>query len=237
MGNNPSGHATMNPAIAGARNYYRWLYRVLRPRLGAKILEIGPGWGQMAELLVADGREYRAVDTDAGVIENLRKKDPGAAENFICGDITAAETAGKVPPGGADTVLLMNVLEHVQDDAAFLRKIRARFPGCRVVLQLPALPALYGRMDREAGHFRRYTAESAKAALLAAGYVPEEVFYFNFIGAITWFFSSRVANLPLGTEGTGRFITLNDRFVIPLSFIFEPFTRKVAGQSVIAVGR
>ena len=236
MKNNPSGYSTMSPALAGARNYYRWLYRLLAPRLGQKVLEIGPGRGQMAGLLTAGGRDYWAADTDAGVIENLKAAYPAAAARFICGDITSAEAAARVAPGGIDTILMMNILEHVEDDVAFLKTLRQRFPGCRGVLQLPALPALYGRMDREAGHYRRYTAAGARRALLAAGYRPEEVFYFNFIGAITWFISSRIAGFSLQSGAAGRCIGLNDRFIIPLSFIFEPFTRKLAGQSVIAVG-
>jgi len=191
----------------------------------------------MAELITAGDREYWAADIDGGVIEGLKKKYPAAAARFVCGDITSARAAAAIPPGGVDTILMMNILEHVEDDAAFLRDLRARFPGCRIVLQLPALPALYGRLDREAGHYRRYTAASAKAALLAAGYSPETIFYFNFIGAVTWFISSRIADFSLKSGAVGRFIRLNDRFIIPLSFLLEPFTRKLAGQSVIVVGR
>lgn len=227
----------MNPEIAGSRNYYAWLFRTLAPRLGRKVLEIGPGWGQMGALIAASGRDYRAVDTDPGIIENLRRGAPAAAGRFVCGDITAPGTAALFPAGSVDTLLLMNVLEHIKDDVSFLSSLKSRFPGCRLVLQLPALPALYGKLDEEAGHYRRYTAGGARAALLAAGYLPEEVFYFNFIGALTWFASSRLAGFRLNSGGTGRAIRFNDKFIIPVSFLLEPLTRRLAGQSVIAVAR
>jgi len=227
----------MHPAIAGSGNYYAWLFRTLAPRLGQRVLEIGPGWGQMQALITASGRTYRAVDTDPGVIENLIEKNPAPPGSFICGDITEAETAALFPPGSVDTLLLMNVLEHVENDTAFLAKLRALFPGCRLVLQVPAFPALYGRMDKEAGHYRRYTAGSAAAALKAAGYAAQEIFYFNFVGAVTWFVSSRLAGFTLNSGETGRAIRFNDRFIVPLSFLVEPLTRRLAGQSVIAVAR
>lgn len=234
---NPSGRDTMSQEIAGSRNYYDWLFRTLAPRLGRKVLEIGPGWGRMGELIAASGRDYRAVDTDPGIIENLRRGAPEATGRFICADITAAETAALFPAGSVDTLLLMNVLEHIEDDVSFLKSLKASFPGCRLVLQLPALPALYGKMDEEAGHYRRYTARGARAVLMDAGYLPDEVFYFNFIGALTWFVSSRLAGFRLNSGGTGRAIRFNDKFIIPVSFLLEPFTRRLAGQSIIAVAR
>jgi len=227
----------MNPAIAGSRNYYDWLFRTLSPLLGRKVLEIGPGWGQMHDLISASGRDYWAVDTDRGVIDALRSRNPARADRFIHGDITTTAVRERLAPGSVDTLLLMNVLEHVEDDVSFLRALKTGFPDCRLVMQLPALPALYGRLDKEAGHYRRYTRATAKMTLASSGYAAEQIFYFNFVGALTWLASSRLAGFSLNSGGTGRAIRFNDRFIIPVSFLLEPFTRRLAGQSVIAVAR
>ena len=54
--------------------------------------------------------------------------------------------------------MLSNVLEHIEDDAAAVRRFRSVLPeGGRLVILVPALPALYGSIDEAIGHFRRYT--------------------------------------------------------------------------------
>lgn len=227
----------MAPAIADAGNYYRWVFSAVERFLGRAVLEIGPGWGRMVSLVEASGRSYRAVDIDEQVIRDLKARFPRKEERFTLGDISSRGTAEKLAGAGIDTILMMNVLEHVEHDGAFLRGLKTNFPGCRVVLQLPALPALYGRLDRDAGHFRRYTARSARAALEAAGYAPEEIFYFNFLGAITWFLASRVAGFSLDSNAVNNAVNFNDRFLVPISLALDPLTRRLAGQSVIAVAR
>lgn len=233
----PAGLSTMSPGIREARNYYRWLFREIGPRLGRNVLEIGPGWGQMLESVSASGRGYWAVDSDAGVIESLKTSYPACAHRLFHGDIAAPGTAALLRGAGVDTVLMMNILEHVERDSDFLSSIRTSFAGARLVIQVPAMPALYGRLDREAGHYRRYTRASLVKTLEKAGYAAEECFYFNFLGALTWFLAARLAQAELGSRSTGRMIALNDRLLIPVSPLLEPLTRNFLGQSLIAVAR
>src|SRR5439155_1584785 len=92
-----------------------------------------------------------------------------------------------------DTVVCANVLEHVADDAASLRAMRALLaPGGRVVLIVPALHALYGTIDAAIGHHRRYTREEIDAKLHAAGLEVEHVSYFNLLGMVGWWLNARV---------------------------------------------
>lgn len=233
----PSGLSTMSPGIREARNYYEWLFRVIGPRLGRNVLEIGPGWGQMLENVSSSGRGYWAVDNDEGVIARLKASYPAAASRLFHGDITSPDTAALFRGAGLDTVLMMNILEHVENDSDLLRSIRASFTGARLVLQVPAMPALYGRMDKEAGHCRRYTRASLLETLEKAGYAAEECFYFNSLGALTWFLAGNLARTALDSPSTGRMIAFNDRVLVPLSPFFEPFTRNFLGQSLIAVAR
>lgn len=83
--------------------------------------------------------------------------------------------------GAYDFAMLIDVIEHVEDDAAFLQAAgRHVKPGGVVLVNVPALSMLYGPYDRAAGHLRRYSAASLRSALERAGLVPEAVTYWGF---------------------------------------------------------
>ncbi|HTD26018.1 MAG TPA: methyltransferase domain-containing protein, partial [Candidatus Elarobacter sp.] len=132
-----------------------------------------------------------------------------------------------------DTVVCANVLEHVADDAASLRAMRALLaPGGRVVLIVPALHALYGTIDAAIGHHRRYTREEIDAKLHAAGLEVEHVSYFNLLGMVGWWLNARVLKRR---SVPGLQARLNDRLV-PLLRL-ERRLKPPIGMSLLAVGR
>jgi SAM-dependent methyltransferase len=228
------GLSTMSPAIEDAANYSAWLFDALRPSLGREVLEIGPGYGGVARRLVDAGIGYRAVDADSSVIEKLRPLLSIPAERLIVGDVTKPDVAEGFRSAGVDTVLLVNVLEHIEDDQAFLRAAARCAPGGRLVLFVPAMPSLYGSFDSQAGHFRRYGRSGLADLLTAAGFRLRTLSYFNAVGAASWLLSARVLKMPLSSEGTASSIRLYDRFVIPAARLLDPVLSLFAGQSLIA---
>jgi SAM-dependent methyltransferase len=229
-----SGLSTMSSAMEDAAHYSDWLFDALRPRLGREVLEIGPGYGGVASRIVAAGIGYRAIDSDASVIEQLRPRLPVPSERLAVGDVTRPEWAERFRQDGVDTVLLFNVLEHIEDDTAFLRAAARCAPGGRLVLFVPAMPCLYGTFDSQAGHYRRYSPGALKDVLLKAGLRMRTLSYFNAVGAVSWLLSARILKLPLNSAGTNRSIRLYDRFVIPTARLLDPALRLFAGQSLIA---
>jgi SAM-dependent methyltransferase len=132
-----------------------------------------------------------------------------------------------------DTVVCANVLEHVADDAASLRAMRAVLaPGGRVVLIVPALRALYGTIDVAIGHHRRYSRAEIDAKLRAAGLEVEHVSYFNLLGVAGWWLNARVLRRR---SVPGLQARLNDRLV-PLLRL-ERRLKPPIGMSLLAVGR
>ena len=112
------------PSQRKAKNYYKWIYSVIRSYTGKHILEIGPGHGNMAELLIDDCDSYAASDIDAGVITFL--KDKFAIESkayFGIGSVSDNSWSHYLSAHAVDTILSLNVLEHIEDPDSFIKQI------------------------------------------------------------------------------------------------------------------
>jgi SAM-dependent methyltransferase len=109
-------------------------------------------------------------------------------DNVVCWDagyaaerIATMPTAPRLsyvaaaPEGPFDLVLLLDVIEHVQDDAALLREVLARLrSGGTAIISVPAWPWLYGLHDVHLGHCRRYSPAAARKLLSTAGLEVEQ---------------------------------------------------------------
>src|SRR4030095_16649601 len=127
---------------------------------------------------------------------------------------------------------------HIDDDVGALRAMRgivAARQGC-VVLQLPAHPWLYGRLDALAGHRRRYTARSIRERLLEAGLDVSLVKYFNRFGVLPWWVNGRLKP-RLDSALVGAQVRLFDRYLVPVSRALDAVVPLPFGQSLIAVGK
>jgi SAM-dependent methyltransferase len=224
----------MTAEMAHVSHYYRWIFDTIRPRLGARVLEVGPGYGNLAALILGDGRDYLGVDLDGPTIERLRETLDGA--RLLHGDICQAAVQAEVRAFAPDSVVSFNVIEHLADPAPLLRALAAVAPGAALILFVPALPVLYGTLDEQAGHFRRYTMAALRAALDGIADI-EELDYFNGLGAFAWFVAARVLRLPLNGEATSQSISLYDRLCVPVARRLDPLTRRFFGQSILCHSR
>src|SRR5205823_594100 len=92
-----------------------------------------------------------------------------------------------------DSIVLSNVLEHIEDDAGALRRFRQILaPGGRVIVLVPALPAIFGAIDEAVGHFRRYTKTGLSLLIESEGFEVEHLEYMNVAGIAGWFVNGRV---------------------------------------------
>jgi SAM-dependent methyltransferase len=236
----PAGVATLE-VMSAAPRYNAWMAGVIAPFVGRRILEVGSGIGNMSAYLL-ERRPERLVLTDTDPwyrhqvttrfadraevrVDTLTLPDPGAAARFAADRI--------------DTVVALNVVEHIEDDLGALGTIRGiltagrqdgRTAG-RAVILVPALQSIYGQLDRELGHYRRYSRASLGSAFRTAGLRVETMFWFNRVGVVGWWFNGRirkVGQMPLGQ--VRRFDALVPVLrlegILPLPF----------GLSLIAVG-
>lgn len=175
-----------------ATRFNDWMAGVLRPKLGDRVLEIGAGIGNLtAKLCQRDA--YFVSDVDGPYCLHLERRFAGRpGVKVIQADLSRA--ADFTPLREAvDTVVCLNVLEHIDDEKTALANLRSALaPGGRLLLLVPNLPWAYGSIDAMAGHKRRYTREGLEAILGAAGFSVEEIIDFNRVSLPAWIWNGKV---------------------------------------------
>jgi SAM-dependent methyltransferase len=216
--------------LATAHRYRRYLHGLVAPYLGRSVLEVGAGLGDFsAQLLDRD----RLVVNDNDPI-CVRALDERFGERPGIEVLPADVLKLKVEPP-VDSVVALNVLERMDDDVAALRSMaRAALPGGRVLLIVPAFPSLAGAFDDALGHLRRYTPDSLRAAVEAAGLIPEVIRPVNLLGGLAWWAAVRV-----GRQGrpTPALVNLYDRMVVPAERALERRVQPRFGQSILCVAQ
>lgn len=222
-------------SLSYASNYQAFLADLigphLRPELGEGTLEIGAGHGDLSARW-AEAGSVLATDVSDSCLEVLESRFSGDARVSVSRlDITE----DPLPPGAFGAVVMVNVLEHIDDDRAALADLRkVLVPDGRLVLFVPAFPLLYGEFDRAIGHHRRYRRHPLTDLLRSAGYTPEVVRYVNLPGFFAWLLTVRVlARNP----SEGKLVATYDRWVMPLVRRTETRRSVPFGQSLLAVSR
>jgi len=219
-------------ALQEARNYRKALATEFGPALKGRVLEVGAGVGQMTQAFRAmpGVSEIVCVEPDSRFHSGFLAGNPGV--RLIQGIVA------DVPErSGWDAIVSVNVLEHIEPDldeltswAALLRERRGR--ACVFV---PARPEIYAPIDRDFGHFRRYTKPELRNKLAAAGFEIERLDYFNLSGYFAWWLNFCVRKQRTFDPGAVRFY---DRVIFPLVHWTESrVLRPPIGQSLIAIAR
>ena len=170
-----------------------------------------------------------------GYIEELRAKWNHHPHLEIAKlDMTAGVDFEQLRRFAPESVVFLNVLEHIEDDAAALRELHRKLvPGGRLLVYVPAFQVLYTSMDRKVGHLRRYTRATLIAAVTAAGFAVEHSRYADSLG----FFATLVFKLFGNARGTldRHGIRLYDRRVFPLSRALDALVSPLFGKNVLLV--
>jgi len=216
--------------LDGADNYAGWIFELLKPHLGREVLEIGAGHGTFTEMLAAEADRVVASDISQRCVSRLRERFSGAESvQIMHGSVDSAAALGPF-----DSVVLINVLEHIEDDDGTLRELRGRLlrPGGRVILWVPAFSFLYSDFDRKIGHYRRYTKAGLRAQLCDAGYQVQDIRYVNAVGAAAWLVLARLLHR---TPTNGTPVKIFDKYFVPVLKRLEQRQQPPFGQSVLAV--
>ncbi len=217
--------------MAEAGNYRRWQIEIFRPYLGGSLLEVGIGDGGFRDLLPVG--EHVGVDLDPELVARARAAHPDG--EYLEADVEDPGLAERLAGRRFDSVLCVNVLEHLEDDATAVRNLLALLrPGGHLLLLVPAHQALFGPLDRLAGHRRRYTIAGVRA-LLPESVELRRLYYLNPVGAIGWWLNRFTRPASLEDRPVRRQVLLFDRFALPPSRLLTPLTRRLFGQSVVCV--
>ena len=212
----------------------QWIYEEVQSFVGQRVLEVGCGRGNLLARLATRAELVVGIDHDLGSIQHVSKVFAGQPNvRARCVDICASE-AMDLASHRFDTIVSLNVLEHIPDDALALRHMRALLcRGGNLVLVLPAHSALYGSMDAAIGHYRRYDRGSLNERLAEAQFEPINDKYLNVLGALGWLVNGRL--LRRQTPPSGQLRLFNA--VVPLVRGLERRLRPPLGVSLLSVSR
>jgi SAM-dependent methyltransferase len=218
--------------MAVAKNYFAWQNRVIAGELGTRVLEIGCGIGNITQTLL-DRELVIALDSDSSCVAHLRHRLGQRANlhTMVC-DICCDEflSVGKF---GADSCAAVNVLEHIEDDQRALARMAAVLrPGGVIVLIVPAFSFLFGPIDRNLGHCRRYSPRTIRDLAESVNICVRKIRFMNFVGFFGWWMNARVFKRE--AQSTYQ-IHIFDHWIVPVLSRIEDRVPPPLGQSLLAV--
>jgi SAM-dependent methyltransferase len=228
-----TGRGLEDDAGANQRRYKAYQLELMSPWFGESLLEVGAGLGEFASQ-VRGLKRHVVTDVDAGAVAAMAARFADRPEV----EARVLDLAGNLEEqvgGPVTTVLAINVLEHIEDDADALRRMaELTSPGGHVVIWVPGYQQLYGEFDRAVGHVRRYTPTTLRDAFERAGLAALEVKPVNLLGGVAWWLTVRRGGVGRQKPGLVR---LYDRFVVPTTRFVERRVTPPFGQSVLGVAR
>jgi len=174
------------------RRYNQWVFSKFQPFLGKRVLEIGSGIGNITKFLM-DRELVIATDVEPKYRTHLRNTF-GQYKKFLIDNFDVARSdIERYRSYRIDSIICFNVLEHIDKDEEALKNIFDLLePGGRLLLFTPSHGWLYGSLDRNLGHQRRYEREDLKKKLSRAGFKAIQMEYFNRIGILGWFLNGKI---------------------------------------------
>ena len=173
-------------SLSRARKFSAWMADAIRPWVGSRVLEAGAGIGNLTGHLVPRDR-YRATDVNPDYLAYLANFALGKPYLEVAPlDIVRPESFGPLA-GGFDTVVCLNVLEHLDEPVAALRNLRtALAEGGRAIVLVPQGPGRFNSLDRALGHRLRYTRRRLREVVEEAGFEVEHLLDFNRTAVPGW---------------------------------------------------
>ena len=214
-------------SMSFAQNYHNWIYENITKELGTKIAEIGSGVGNFTEFLLRN--DHARIDAYEPCtkmhLNNKFSKNPRV--NCINSNF---ELVSKSCDYKYDSVIFINVLEHIQQDLdAIKNAYNITRPGGKLIIFVPALQFLYSKFDRSIGHYRRYQKSELTKLVQNASFKIMSCEYFDSIGIVPWFVFMKVMRQGLSSRNTFTY----DTFVVPWLKILEKKISPPLGKNML----
>ncbi len=221
--------------MALAHNYYRWIIRGFRPHLGKVVCELGAGIGTFSALLLEeDIHQLIVVEPAHNLLACLRDRFTAEGRvRVVDGGVEAH--ADRLREGRVDTIIGVNVLEHIADDCRTLAAIAKVLPsGGKLLLFVPALPWLFGSLDVAFGHWRRYCKVELEKKVTEVGFQILDLKFMNFPGLVSWFVAGRILR---SRTISPRMVRFYDRWVVPIVTVIEGRVTAPVGPSLMLIAQ
>ena len=180
-------------AFSVAPRFNSWMADTIRPHVKRRVLEIGAGIGNLTRALARGRQRYIASDIDGEHLARLetRLRHHPNVETRACNLSKSADFEALADE--VDTVICLNVLEHIEDDLGGLRNIYgALSPGGRAIVLVPCGQEIYGQLDVILGHHRRYSAAQLRSCFEQTGFEIERILEFNRVSRPGWYITGKL---------------------------------------------
>ena len=216
-------------------NFYNWIFEEIKPYLRGNILEIGSGVGNFSKILLENFPDNQLIlsDFDKYFLSILSKKysknDKIIIEYLDLNNIEIFKNNNyKI-----DTCIAINILEHIDNDIKALENIyNILEPDGKLILLIPAHKFLYNIIDKDIGHYRRYTKKEIIKKISLTSFNILNIYYFNFIAMFGWFLNGKFFKKSIINENALGFYNK----LIPLLKIIDKYiVFKKIGMSLILI--
>ena len=224
-------------AMDFAVRYHQWILKIFRPFLGKNLVEVGAGTGSVSEMFLRENIEsLTLVEPSAEMFPLLKERVANwqtdkkiRTYNDIFTNVAAEIVSAQKP----DTMIYVNVLEHIEDDALELEAMHETLTdGGRILIFVPSLPRLYSNFDKHIGHFRRYTKRDLTDKTERAGFKILRCGFFDFVGILPWWLKYRVLKSTTMQPGA---LKLYDQIVVPFAQPIETLVPPPIGKNLILI--
>jgi SAM-dependent methyltransferase len=231
----PSGYLTLK-IFSGANNFNRWLFDRVSPFCKGSVLEIGSGIGNISQLLVSSNSPVTLSDIRPEYCTFLKSKfkDNSNVKEVLQINLASLEFESdyKELKGSFDTIVALNVIEHIQVNSQAIRNCRKLLrENGRLVILVPAFQSLYNSLDIELGHFTRYSRVRLSGLLIDNGFKVQRINYFNSMALVGWWVFGSLLKRKLVANSLIRFYDS----LVPCFRVLDRPMNNLAGLSLIAI--
>jgi protein-L-isoaspartate O-methyltransferase len=217
--------------FAAASNWKAYYKQIIRKYVGQEVLEVGAGMGSTTAALCEGEGHWLCLEPDAKLAGRIAQLIAGGGLPACCKAQTG--TIRDIPAAKAfDTILYIDVLEHIEDDSNEIRAASERLKDSGfLVILAPAHQQLYTPFDANIGHYRRYNKRTL-SALMPRNLAQRSLLYVDSVGGM----ASLANRYFLRSEmPSRRQIAFWDKTMIPFSKLLDPLLGYRVGKSIIGV--
>ncbi len=190
-------------------------------RKTVKVLDFGAGIGTYPDMLKELGYKIDCVEPDPDMIKILKKN-----HDKVYDDITKVKEK-------YDIIYSLNVLEHIEDDAKALAKLKDCLQDKgEILIFVPAFKITYNKLDVKSGHYRRYRKKDLRKLAEKTKLNLVSVKYSEPIG----FFAGLAYRIVGGGEDLNpKSVSVYDKYLFPISVFVEPLTKNMFGKNILGI--
>jgi len=216
-----------------AVNYINYQYEMISPFIGKAIIEIGSGIGNITQKIIPSADWIIALEPNPFCYFQLISKFNLHRNIEIINDFWNEKIVSELSNRYIDTVVCINVLEHIKDDSEALKNFyKILCKKGRIVLVVPAHSWAYGTIDQAVGHFRRYSRNALYELLHSANFQITYCRFFNIIGLIGWLINAKISHRKAQSDFQ---IKIFDKIIVPIMKKIEQKFYFPIGQSLLIV--